>query len=65
MRHDPLNGGYLINFSRPTKVRVDASRSTDDAAGDPQTLLQAMDTLAEERAALQLDIDMKWMGSGI
>lgn len=30
MRHDPLNGGYIINFSRPTEVVV--SDRDDDAA---------------------------------
>ena len=36
MRHDPLNGGYIINFSRPIEVNVCARGDCWPRASDPQ-----------------------------
>ena len=32
--HNPLNGGYLIDHSRPTPVRVQGARRSHEQAGD-------------------------------
>ncbi|HUG68070.1 MAG TPA: molybdopterin-dependent oxidoreductase [Pirellulaceae bacterium] len=65
-RHDPLCGGYLINFSRPTLVRVDADRRSRDLAGDTTTLLHEMNLLAEERSRYRLDVELELTsGAGI
>lgn len=65
-RHNPLNGGYLINFSRPVPVQVDATRRNRDLAGDTRSLLDEMHALAEERARLRLDVELDLTcGAGI
>lgn len=67
MRHDPLCGGYLIRFSRPISVRVDAARRSQTLAGDTAALLREMDELAEERAQYRLDVELEdfMAGAGI
>lgn len=65
-RHVPLCGGYRINFSRPTPIRVDASRRSRQLIGDRASLLAEMTTFAEERARLPLDVEMEFSyGGGI
>ena len=65
-RHDPLFEGYLINFSRPTTVRVDADHSSRDLLGDWTSLRREMTEAARARAALPLDAEMEFIsGAGI
>lgn len=66
MRHDPLRGGYQINFSRPVPVRVDPARRSQDLLGDTRALHREMNALAERRARLPLDVEMEFVyGAGI
>lgn len=59
-------GGYLINFSRPIPVRVDAARRSFALAGDTAGLLREMEQLAEERARYRLDVELELTaGAGI
>lgn len=63
--HDPLHGGYMIHFSRPTLVRVDAARRSGGVFGDA-SLLQEVHAFAEERARLPLDVELELTyGAGI
>ena len=57
-RHNLLHGGYLISFSRPIDVRVDATRRSADLARDHQSLHHEMNALAEEWSRLRLDVEM-------
>lgn len=65
--HDPLHGGYLIAFSRPTHVRVAAT--TELGAPQPrdwEALLYDMNAFAEENARRPLDVDLQFAaGAGI
>lgn len=66
VHHDPLRGGYLITFSRPTPVRVDPSRRSHDLLGDSAALRRDMQAVAEERAGHPLDVEMEFVhGAGI
>jgi DMSO/TMAO reductase YedYZ molybdopterin-dependent catalytic subunit len=62
MRHDPLRGGYLVSFARPTRVTVDAARFSSDFHGDVRALEREMQAVAEERARLPLDVEMEFVG---
>lgn len=65
-RHDPLRGGYLINFSRPLSVRVDPGRISHESTGDARSLRDEMHALAEERSRVRLDVEMEFSyGAGI
>ncbi len=65
-RHDPLRGGYMITFSRETKVRVDPKIQSQDSLGDVRSLHMEMATMAEETSGLPLDVEMQYeMGAGI
>jgi DMSO/TMAO reductase YedYZ molybdopterin-dependent catalytic subunit len=63
-RHDPRRAGYLINFSRTTRVRVDASQVNQDAFGDLRSLQREMEAVAEERSRLPLDVEMVFDAGG-
>ena len=64
--HDVLRGGYMINFSRETPVRVDASQKSHDVLGDTVSLQREMTAVAEERSRLPLDVEMEFdSGAGI
>lgn len=66
LAHDPLHGGYLISFSRPTCVRVTATGRGDAQPGDWQALLYDMNAFAEENASRPLDVDLQFAaGAGI
>lgn len=66
MRHDPLRGGYQINFSRPVPVQIDPSRRSRDLLGDTRSLAREMDALAQRRARMPLDVEMAFSyGAGI
>lgn len=64
--HDPLLGGYMIHFSRPIPVRVEARTSRDATAGDADVLRYDMNAFAEANARLPLDLDLEFTsGAGI
>jgi DMSO/TMAO reductase YedYZ molybdopterin-dependent catalytic subunit len=66
MDHDPDRGGYLINFSRPIRVRLDATRLSEDFVGDVAKLQRDMAAVARERSSQPLDADIAFMsGAGI
>ncbi len=68
LAHDPLREGYLINFSRPIRVRVSAARRSPGFTGSRLTLEEEMRAHAEARARLRLDVEMEMElthGSGI
>lgn len=66
MDHDPDRGGYLINFSRPIRVRIDASRLSQDFVGDVAKLQREMAAVARERSRWPLDAEIEFTsGAGI
>jgi DMSO/TMAO reductase YedYZ molybdopterin-dependent catalytic subunit len=60
--HDPLLGGYMINFIRPRRVRVDAERRSTARPADAQTLLYDMNAFAEQNTRFPLDVEMEFTG---
>jgi hypothetical protein len=66
LEHDPLCGGYMIHFSRPTFVRVAADRSTTAQPSDAETIVYDMNAYAEENRRFPLDVAMEFaLGGGI
>jgi DMSO/TMAO reductase YedYZ molybdopterin-dependent catalytic subunit len=66
IRHDPLHGGYLITFSRPTKVEIEAARGARLPETHLQALLYDMNAFAEENASRPLDVNLECTsGAGI
>jgi DMSO/TMAO reductase YedYZ molybdopterin-dependent catalytic subunit len=66
IEHDPLLGGYLIHYSRPIPVRVEARAAIDAGSGDVDVLRYDMNAFAESNARLPLDVDMEFsLGAGI
>ena len=66
MRHEPLNGGYLIHHSRPITVDVEATWAATEGMSDSEELNRAMEQAALDRSRMKLDIEMKHTGgSGI
>lgn len=63
MRHEPLNGGYLIHHSRLVRVRLEAMWSADGGPRGDQ-VRQAFDQAAQERARMKLDVEMKYRDGG-
>jgi hypothetical protein len=64
--HDPLLGGYLIYFSRPISVTVEARAGKDAVVGDAEALRYDMNAFAEANARRPLDIDLEFtLGAGI
>jgi DMSO/TMAO reductase YedYZ molybdopterin-dependent catalytic subunit len=65
-RPDPDCGGYLITFSRPTVVQVDAAQTSRDWLGDFGSLRKEMDEVARERSRRPLDAEIEFIsGAGI
>jgi DMSO/TMAO reductase YedYZ molybdopterin-dependent catalytic subunit len=65
-QHDALSGGYLIHFSRPTEVRVEARQHTFADWADVETLLYDMNAYAERSLSLPLDVELEFAaGEGI
>jgi len=60
--HDPLNGGYLIHHSRPTRVRVEGARRSHEQPSDIASLFYDMNAYAEENTRLPLDVEMVFTG---
>ena len=63
-RHDPRNGGYLINFSRPISVTVDGSRQSADVLGGNESIHQTMSDIAQSLASEPLDVEMAFDDGG-
>jgi DMSO/TMAO reductase YedYZ molybdopterin-dependent catalytic subunit/glyoxylase-like metal-dependent hydrolase (beta-lactamase superfamily II)/rhodanese-related sulfurtransferase len=57
--HDPLRGGYLINFVRPHAVRIAAAGRSREARGDTASLLRDMTVQAEEMSRRRLDLEIE------
>jgi len=65
-RHDPLNGGYQIHFSRPRAVRVERTRHVSDQRSDAGLLVYDMNAFAEANTRFPLDVEMVFSeGEGI
>lgn len=63
---NPLNGGYLVNFSRPRPVRVQAARRVHDQRSDAAWLVYDMNAFAEDNTRFPLDVEMEFSaGAGI
>jgi len=60
--HDPLLGGYMIHFSRPSMVTVESARRSEETWADPDTLLYDMNSFAEENTRFPLDVEMQFAG---
>jgi len=64
LSHDPLLGGYMIHFSRPTRVRVEGARRSQAQRSDLDTLVYDMNAYAEENMRFPLDVEMEFAGGG-
>jgi DMSO/TMAO reductase YedYZ molybdopterin-dependent catalytic subunit len=58
--HDPLRGGYVINFPRPHPVRIVAARRESETWSDAAALLYDMAQQAEELSHRRLDVEMEY-----
>jgi DMSO/TMAO reductase YedYZ molybdopterin-dependent catalytic subunit len=64
--HDPLSGGYQICFSRPRRVRVEATQRAVASRADMAALLFDMSDFVEEQSRLRLDVELEFtLGEGI
>jgi DMSO/TMAO reductase YedYZ molybdopterin-dependent catalytic subunit len=64
--HDVHNGGYLIHFSRPRRVRVREEAPVAAFAATPDALLYDMNAFAEANAERPLDVELEFsLGAGI
>jgi DMSO/TMAO reductase YedYZ molybdopterin-dependent catalytic subunit len=61
-QHDPLRAGYMINFSRPVPVRVEAVVRGYVQPRDNAALLFDMNAFAEENTRLPLDVELEFAG---
>lgn len=57
--HDPLRGGYVINFLRPHPVRIAAVGHVEETPGDTAALLYDMAIQAEELSRRRLDVELE------
>ena len=64
MRHEALNGGYLIHHSRPIVVDVEPTWVATDRASEPEELRRALQEVAEGRSRMRLDVEMQYTGGG-
>src|SRR5438132_13455370 len=60
--HDPLLGGYMIHFLRPTTVRIEGARRSEAQPSDWETLVYDMNAYAEENRRLPLDVELEFAG---
>jgi DMSO/TMAO reductase YedYZ molybdopterin-dependent catalytic subunit len=58
-QHDVHRGGYLITFSRETRVRVDAQQRRQDSLGDLSALRREMAEVASHRFGRRLDAELE------
>jgi hypothetical protein len=64
MRHEPLNGGYLIHHSRPITVDVEPTWVATASPSETDEFRRAMEGAAEERYRMKLDVEMKYSDGG-
>ncbi len=62
VEHDPLNGGYLIHYSRPTSVQIIAARRDEEVPADLHALMYDMQVFAEDNARRRLDVELEFVG---
>jgi DMSO/TMAO reductase YedYZ molybdopterin-dependent catalytic subunit len=62
MHHDPLNGGYQIQFSRSTSVHIAGTQQGEDLPASAQTLVYDMNAFAEENSRLPMDVTLEFAG---
>jgi DMSO/TMAO reductase YedYZ molybdopterin-dependent catalytic subunit len=64
LQHDPLRGGYMINFVRPCRVRVEATPETvtPPSTWDAAALTYDMNAFSEQNARLPLDVELELIG---
>ncbi|HEV3117177.1 MAG TPA: sulfite oxidase, partial [Gemmataceae bacterium] len=60
--HDPLLGGYMIHYARPTPVLIAGARRSEAQASDWDTMLYDMNAYAEENRRLPLDVELEFAG---
>jgi DMSO/TMAO reductase YedYZ molybdopterin-dependent catalytic subunit len=58
LAHDPLRGGYVINFVRPHPVRVVGSGRAEDTWSDPASRSYTVARQAEEWSQQYLDLEL-------
>ena len=58
--HDPLRGGYMINFTRPHAVHVVSEGRAQDSWGDATSRLDEMTRAVEELSHKRLDVDLDY-----
>ena len=63
--YDPLNSGYMIDFSRPLLIEVKRDTRSRATSGDLDALLFDMNAFAEQNRQAPLDLDVHFGGSGI
>lgn len=56
--HDPLRGGYMINFRRPHHVRIVGAGRATESWGDAVSRLDVLSHQAKEFAHKRLDIEL-------
>jgi DMSO/TMAO reductase YedYZ molybdopterin-dependent catalytic subunit len=61
-RHDPLNGGYQIHFSRPRTLRVERTRRVQDQRTSPELMQYDMNAFAEDNTRFPLDVALEFGG---
>jgi DMSO/TMAO reductase YedYZ molybdopterin-dependent catalytic subunit len=61
-RHDALNGGYQIHFSRPRTLRVERTRRVQDQPASAEMLQYDMNAFAEENTRFPLDVALEFSG---
>jgi hypothetical protein len=61
-QYDPLNLGYLINYSRPLHVQLKSESRSAAIVGDASALLWDMNAYAEENRRAPLDVDVQFVG---
>lgn len=57
-QHDPLHGGYRINFVRPHRVAIVGPGKATESWGDALSRLDVMSHQAQESAHKRLDVDL-------
>jgi DMSO/TMAO reductase YedYZ molybdopterin-dependent catalytic subunit len=62
LEHDPLLGGYMIHYSRPTRVSVLGARRVEAQPSDWETMVYDMNAYAEENRRLPLDVELEFAG---
>src|SRR5262249_36644652 len=57
-QHDPLHGGYRINFVRPHRIGIVGAGKATESWGDTLSRLDVMSHQAQESANKRLDVDL-------